>query len=164
MRPHALLAAALVLSLASADASADAVETLIGECFARVYDADYLAAHGSEQFAVIKIGFSDFNGTALARIDLTSRTRLAMFYYFANCSRDLPGGVGCAGCAGESCDPNGETFEIKLRGEDRIELINAATGITAKTAGDSTQTLNLPARGAYRAVVLERIDNANCGE
>ena len=73
MRRHGLLSAAAALSLAAADARADGVHDLIGTCFARAYDAAYLAGHGDQQFAAIKIGFSDFNDTALARIDLTSR-------------------------------------------------------------------------------------------
>ena len=165
MSRHVLLAVAAALSLAAGVARADdAVHDLIGTCFARAYDAAYLASLRDQQFAAIKIGFSDFNDTALARIDLTTRTRAAVLYCFANCSREVPGGVICQGCAGDSCEPNGETFKIELRGEDRIEFINGATGITAKSAGDSTQTLKLEARGEYRAFVLERIDNSNCSE
>ena len=126
MRRHGLLAAAAALSLAAGDARADGVHDLIGTCFARAYDAAYLAGHGDQQFAAIKIGFSDFNDTALARIDLTTRTRVTVLYYFANCATDIAGGVLCRGCAGDSCEPNGETFEIKLRGEDHIEFVNGA--------------------------------------
>ena len=164
MSRRVLLAASAALSLVAAEARADAVHDLMGTCFARAYDAAYLASHGDQQFAAIKIGFSDFNDTALARIDLTTRDRVSVLYYFANCAADIPGGVACQGCAGESCEPNGETFKIEMRGEDRIAFINGATGITAKTAGDLTQTVKLPPRGEYRTFVLERIDNANCGE
>jgi len=164
MSRRPLIAAVAALSLVAAEVRADTVHDLMGTCFARAYDAAYLASHGDQQFAAIKIGFSDFNDTALARIDLTTRDRITVLYYFANCAADIAGGVVCQGCAGDSCEPNGETFKIEMRGEDRIAFINGATGITAKTAGDSTLTVKLPPHGAYRSLILERIDNANCGE
>ena len=90
MSRRVLLVAVAALSLVAAEARADTVHDLMGTCFARAYDAAYLASHGDQQFAAIKIGFSDFNDTALARIDLTTRDRVSVLYYFANCAADIP--------------------------------------------------------------------------
>ena len=162
MRP--IFGAAFALLLAISPVIADDLRPLADACFARTYDTAHLAKHPRQKVTAISVEFIEFEDSVVARLGFTLREFAGDFGYSGDCYRDIKGGASCEGCAGDSCESNGESFKILLKGSDSIEVVNDTTGLTLADAADLPATVRLAADEEHKVFSLTRVDRSVCDE
>lgn len=166
MRKMRGLFAAMVLLAAGTGAVAGPTE-LYDRCFARTYDEAHLAAHSGQDVTAINIWLTDFEDDLFAGISLTKRGSDDPFVYSGTCFRAVAGGFSCDGCKGDSCEWNGETFRILVRGEDGIDFVVDETGVTTMHYDGEAGTeapYKLGPGGEHGVLTLSAAPESACGE
>lgn len=156
---HFLLPAGIVVGMITGTTAAENPPNLFGSCFARSYDARYLAAHPGQRVAAISANFQGFEDNLLTSVIYKLRYGTT-FGFSGPCYVKIEGGFLCEACVNDNCETSGGQFEVRWSGGDSVKLVNNTTGMLSKNAEGGRDYL--PAGGENGEFVPRRAAPEDC--